>query len=55
MAKKVKMPKGYEKVEKAYDKAEEKAEKKHESFHDKEMIKAIKGTRAKGKKKKGCK
>ena len=46
---KAKLPKKYEKTEKEYDKKEEKMEKEHERFHDKAMIKAIKG------KKKPCK
>jgi hypothetical protein len=55
MAKKVKMPKGYEKTEKAYDKKEEKIEKTHEKFHDKAMVKAIKGKKKKHTSVKGCK
>jgi hypothetical protein len=50
MAKKVKLPKSYEREESRHDRKEEAEEKKHEAKHDKAMIKAIKG-----KKKKGCK
>ena len=42
MAKKVKMPKGYEKEERRHDKVEEAEEKRHEKKHDVAMKKALK-------------